>query len=253
MSKTVGDDDETALSHGKGVGKLAAGVEDLDRQVVRATASRAGWTRWVAGATMLLAVATTLSVAVLALQLREFRKTDETLKADQRSWVGWGDFAISRFDTEPDVHIVAHATIGDFGKGPALKVFAMTTVLTGVRPPEEVRYSAAGQTVCRQAFDVSTGKLWEGEGTRAGFALFPGQSRQVTFLFDPPPGSVEGPIRSVVFIGCVSYEDQFGKLHWTRVCMETEPSWVGPVARQTPIAPCLLANDTEASASGAGE
>ena len=71
---------------------------------------------------LLTALATAGIVWVAYWQWEALDKTDQTLRAGQRAWVGWDEpFTIDALETTPRLKVEAHAHIKNFGRGPALK------------------------------------------------------------------------------------------------------------------------------------
>jgi hypothetical protein len=198
---------------------------------------------------LLTALATAGIVWVAYWQWDALDKTDQTLRAGQRAWIGLdGVVKIDVLETIPHLGVEAHYRIQNFGNGPAIKVIPIGWFWTDEKLMENLALS-----ICQMASNFTAGSVPHGPNVRnpgpMGYTLFPNQGHEETIgsPSDPWTGPAEPDLTHFRLIGCIAYINQFKVVHWTRFCMEPQINASLPLTKDTPLTFCSLYNDTDES------
>lgn len=193
------------------------------------------WTRPEWWLVILAAVAAASGLASLRFFYDQLKAVQNASVAGERARLGLsGPVKIQSVDDDRNLRVTAQYPVKNFGHGPAFDVSSYFVVTP------KGRASSAAFGICEFARVSATRKVRsEMEGyTSPGTDLFPGQtSLQGGFASGPPVTS--GPTD---LIGCIAYKDQFGTLHWTRFCMQSQGT---ALSTKTVFFTCTQYNDTD--------
>ncbi len=163
----------------------------------------------------------------------------------ERPWVGLdGPIKITGlYFGPPNIEIQYTYHIKNFGKTPALKVIA---IMHFAASAEKDKFW--GDHACEQSVPFTTGTVKGPPGKEyppIGKILFPGQVLEDGAKPPITDGDIFTPnIKTVWFIGCVSYVDQFKNVYWTRFCQRTPHYPPASFTINMPLEPCNSYNDT---------
>lgn len=216
--------------------------------LARAQLKAAKLLNWITAVAAIVAlVGVTVGIgAVLAAR----RATIES----SRAWLGYRQRAgsnlpivVDRVEILPKLHVQAHYTIENLGRGPAIKVIPTGWVETD---SSLKTLAATANFICESSRDFTTGTVPHERGVfnpgPMGSVLFPGQTYDDVIDWQ---GDAMPALKWIMISGCVSYIDQFNRWHWTRFFVSVGDG-KNPISNASPQKLYTLYNDTDETVKG---
>lgn len=153
----------------------------------------------------------------------------DTAKKSQRPWVGTqqvgsqvGDTVQASFTLAPETPVDIAVAYRNYGLSPALKCSAAFHSLPGSAPPQSeadwTDKTAPKVPDCHATVDALPGMpLFPNPGN---FSVTEHQSFDTRPSFSTPDtDAIKAGKKGLYLVGCISYSDQWGKRHYTDVCL----------------------------------